>query len=192
MNGGPVSGSAVVTTETPILWTHHMQMSPLFRVMYDAYYITYLVRLSVPIFLPMNIQIDISVFSYSECKYLLWKGVFDGTGVESLRQFTNWCIVFTSDKFLLPKKRSFYYSVKCRVSHQSILAMFIHRVDQLQHWHLYKLMRDYQGPDLYAFIGFIGPDDEDLNWLLILIFDYFNTYNLYHRTYKSYKSYKCI
>ena len=35
-----------------------------------------------------------------------------------------------------------------------------------------------QGPDLYAFIGligfigFIGPDDDDLNWLLILIFDY--------------------
>ena len=31
---------------------------------------------------------------------------------------------------------------------------------------------DYQGPDLYAFIGFIGPADDDLNWLLILIFDY--------------------
>ena len=33
----------------------------------------------------------------------------------------------------------------------------------------------YQGPDLYAFIGFIEfirPDDDDLNWLLILIFDY--------------------
>ena len=32
-----------------------------------------------------------------------------------------------------------------------------------------------QGPDLYAFIGFmifIGPDDDDLNLLLILIFDY--------------------
>ena len=29
-----------------------------------------------------------------------------------------------------------------------------------------------QGPDLYAFIGFIGPDNDDLNWLLILIFDY--------------------
>ena len=29
-----------------------------------------------------------------------------------------------------------------------------------------------QGPDLYAFIGFIGPDDDDLNRLLILIFDY--------------------
>ena len=25
--------------------------------------------------------------------------------------------------------------------------------------------------DLYAFIGFIGPDD-DINWLIILIFDY--------------------
>ena len=34
-------------------------------------------------------------------------------------------------------------------------------------------MRYYQGPDLYAFIGFIGPDDDDdFNWLLILIFDY--------------------
>ena len=33
----------------------------------------------------------------------------------------------------------------------------------------------YQGPDFYAFIGFIGfmgPDDDDINWLLILIFDY--------------------
>ena len=33
----------------------------------------------------------------------------------------------------------------------------------------------YQGPDLYAFIRFIGfivPDDDDINWLLILIFDY--------------------
>ena len=29
-----------------------------------------------------------------------------------------------------------------------------------------------QDPDLYAFIGFIGPDNDDLNWLLILIFDY--------------------
>ena len=30
-----------------------------------------------------------------------------------------------------------------------------------------------QGLDLYAFIGFIGPDDDDdLYWLLILIFDY--------------------
>ena len=29
-----------------------------------------------------------------------------------------------------------------------------------------------QGPDLYAFIGFVGPDGDDLNWLLILIFDY--------------------
>ena len=37
-------------------------------------------------------------------------------------------------------------------------------------------MRYYQGPDLYAFIGFIGfigpDDDDDLNWLLISIFDY--------------------
>ena len=37
-------------------------------------------------------------------------------------------------------------------------------------------VRNEQGPDLYAFIGFIGPDDDDddddLNWLLILIFDY--------------------
>ena len=35
--------------------------------------------------------------------------------------------------------------------------------------------RYHQGPDLYAFIefiGFIGPDEDDLNWLLILIFDY--------------------
>ena len=34
---------------------------------------------------------------------------------------------------------------------------------------------DNQGPDLYAFIAFIafiGSDDDDLNWLLILIFDY--------------------
>ena len=31
---------------------------------------------------------------------------------------------------------------------------------------------NYQGPDLYAFIGFIGPDDDDINWLIILIFDY--------------------
>ena len=33
-------------------------------------------------------------------------------------------------------------------------------------------MDDNQGPDLYAFIRFIGPDDDDINWLLILIFDY--------------------
>ena len=40
---------------------------------------------------------------------------------------------------------------------------------------LYCPIRNNQGPDLYAFIrfiGFIGPDDDDLNWLLILIFDY--------------------
>ena len=30
----------------------------------------------------------------------------------------------------------------------------------------------YQGPDLYVFIGFIGPDDDDINWLIMLIFDY--------------------
>ena len=29
-----------------------------------------------------------------------------------------------------------------------------------------------QGPDWYAFIGFIAPDDYDISWLLILIFDY--------------------
>ena len=29
-----------------------------------------------------------------------------------------------------------------------------------------------QGPDLYAFIEFIGPDDDDFNGLLTLIFDY--------------------
>ena len=34
-------------------------------------------------------------------------------------------------------------------------------------------MDNNQGPDLYAFIGFIGTDDDDdINWLLILIFDY--------------------
>ena len=37
---------------------------------------------------------------------------------------------------------------------------------------LYVQMYYYQGPDLYAFIGFIGPDDDDLNGLLMLIFDY--------------------
>ena len=38
------------------------------------------------------------------------------------------------------------------------------------HKHI-STMCDHQGPDLYAFIGFIGPDDDDLNWLLILTFD---------------------
>ena len=33
------------------------------------------------------------------------------------------------------------------------------------------LLIEIPGPDLYAFIGFIGPDDDDINWLLILIFD---------------------
>ena len=30
-------------------------------------------------------------------------------------------------------------------------------------WILYFIMTDYQGPDLYAFIGFIRPDDDDIN-----------------------------
>ena len=48
-------------------------------------------------------------------------------------------------------------------------------------WHLLQFKISprfnnyYQGPDLYAFIAFIafiGSDDDDLNLLLILIFDY--------------------
>ena len=35
-----------------------------------------------------------------------------------------------------------------------------------------RMLSNLQGPNLYAFIGFIGPDDDDLTWLLILIFDY--------------------
>ena len=77
--------------------------------------------------------------------------------------------------------------------HYSWLSFIIH------HFYLSLIsIRSYighrQGPDLYAFIGFIGfigPGDDDLNWLLILKCDHimcntfyrkmFNTYNLYHQ-----------
>ena len=86
---------------------------------------------------------------------------------------------------------------------RSVSSVFV-SVVRLTAWPLLQLCYTYcitllPGP---GFIGFICPGDDDINRLLILIFDYWyvthiigqcSTHIVYIiRAYNSYKSYKCI